>query len=60
MNKCRGCTDRVLGCHSTCKSYREFRAAKEYEYKERHKSMCDWVLAKRNLSRKTMLSTHKY
>ena len=24
-SKCKGCTKRVVGCHSTCEDYKEFR-----------------------------------
>ena len=26
---CKGCTDRVLGCHSTCKKYIDFKLNNE-------------------------------
>ena len=26
---CKGCTDRVMKCHSTCERYKEYRAALE-------------------------------
>ena len=32
---CQGCTDRALGCHSTCEKYKEFRAKQEVIYKAR-------------------------
>ena len=43
---CRGCTERVMGCHSTCESYQEFLEAHAmereqiYQGRNEHRQVC--------------------
>lgn len=37
---CQGCPDRVVGCHSACARYAEYRAALE---RQREKIRYEWI-----------------
>jgi len=41
---CYQCKDRVVGCHSTCPKYIEFRKGREKVYKEREHNLTDKVI----------------
>ena len=45
---CKGCTERVLRCHSTCERYLEFKAKNEKRLEEKHKQtdMDRYIMAK--------------
>lgn len=53
---CKGCTDRCVGCHSSCEKYKEFQQAHEKEKGELDKIHAlermnrDWIMnaVKRN------------
>ena len=38
-NKCKGCTDRKVGCHSNCESYITYRAECERIIQNRNKDV---------------------
>lgn len=43
---CWNCTDRVVGCHTTCKKYKEEKAdydKKQKEIREKHKCVTDII-----------------
>lgn len=36
-NHCRHCTDRVVGCHSTCEKYKKYKEEMDKIHKEKEK-----------------------
>lgn len=38
---CKGCPDRVVGCHSTCTKYTEYRKQQDAENKAYKKAICE-------------------
>ena len=55
---CMGCTDRVVGCHSTCKKYQEEYAAHKEE-SERIRKQRDATADINNFKVRSVVATKK-
>lgn len=59
MNKCccKGCENRVVGCHSTCEEYRKYeKHMEEVKEENRKQNQIDGVLNRYNKEKKKSLN----
>lgn len=43
MPPCKGCQNRVIGCHTWCKPYQDFKRLKDAENAEKRKAQYSFV-----------------
>lgn len=46
LTPCTECADRVLGCHSTCEKYAEFKKQNDAVNKKRTETKCHYTIAR--------------
>lgn len=58
--ECRNCTERFIGCHSTCESYLEYRKAQDEILRNRYIQGTAKREKKKYVRHENVLTTHKY
>lgn len=60
LSPCKDCRNRVLGCHSSCEAYTEFRATHEkYKRKQQEQNEISQVIALNSVNRGKVKAHHR-